>query len=96
MNFARQPWLIPLLLVLVILLFGANKLPGLARNMGESMRIFKSEVSEMRKDDEKNDTPAEAPRHVESSRAQEGERSFDARTEPLEDPKNPEEIYRRD
>lgn len=55
MNFARQPWLIPLLLVLVILLFGANKLPGLARNMGQSMRIFKSEVSEMRKgDDDKN------------------------------------------
>lgn len=52
MNFARSPWLIPLLLLLVILLFGANKLPSLARNMGQSMRIFKSEVSEMRKSDD--------------------------------------------
>lgn len=54
MNFVRQPWVIILLIVLIILLFGANKLPGLARNMGESMRIFKSEVEEMRKDDDKN------------------------------------------
>ena len=34
MNFFRNPWAIVLLIVLVILLFGANKLPGLARNMG--------------------------------------------------------------
>ena len=34
-----------------ILLFGANKLPGLARNMGKSMRIFKTEVEEMRGDE---------------------------------------------
>ena len=50
MNFFRNPWAIVLLIVLVILLFGANKLPGLARNMGKSMRIFKSEVKEMQKD----------------------------------------------
>ncbi len=51
MNFFRNPWAIVLLIVLVILLFGANKLPGLARNMGKSMRIFKSEVEEMRGDE---------------------------------------------
>lgn len=51
MSFFRNPWAIVLLIVLVILLFGANKLPGLARNMGKSMRIFKSEVEELRGDD---------------------------------------------
>ena len=51
MNFFRNPWAIVLLIVLVILLFGANKLPGLARNMGKSMRIFKSEVEELRGDE---------------------------------------------
>ena len=35
----------------MLLLFGANKLPELARSMGRSARIFKSEVKEMRKED---------------------------------------------
>ena len=35
------------ILFVVLLLFGANKLPDLARSMGRSARIFKSEVNEM-------------------------------------------------
>ena len=46
-----------ILLVLVLLLFGAKRLPDAARGLGRSLRIFKSEVKEMRKDDE-----AAAPR----------------------------------
>ncbi len=34
-----------LILAVVILLFGANKLPDLARGSGRALRIFKSEVS---------------------------------------------------
>lgn len=51
-----------LILVVLVLLFGAKKLPDAARSLGRSMRIFKSEVKEMRKDD---DTAAPAPREVE-------------------------------
>ena len=40
------------ILFVVLLLFGANKLPDLARSMGRSARIFKSEVKEMRNEDE--------------------------------------------
>lgn len=40
-----------IILVIVLLLFGANKLPDLARSMGRSARIFKSEVKEMKNDD---------------------------------------------
>lgn len=40
-----------IVLVIVLLLFGANKLPDLARSMGRSARIFKSEVKEMKNDD---------------------------------------------
>ena len=47
---ALKPWHIVVLVVLVLLLFGAGKLPSLARNLGKSMRIFKSEVEEMKKD----------------------------------------------
>lgn len=55
MNLFRNPWALILLLLLVVLLFGANKLPGLARNVGKSMRIFKSEVEELRGDEQKDD-----------------------------------------
>ncbi|MGP9536947.1 Sec-independent protein translocase subunit TatA [Brachybacterium sp. AOP43-C2-M15] len=68
MNFFRNPWAIILLVVLVILLFGANKLPGLARNMGKSMRIFKSEVEELRGDEKGADEDDEDDRPVRSSR----------------------------
>lgn len=43
--------------VVMILLFGAKKLPDAARSLGRSMRIFKSEVKEMRNDDEQPEAP---------------------------------------
>ncbi|ANE05160.1 Sec-independent protein translocase subunit TatA [Corynebacterium crudilactis] len=36
--------------LVVIVLFGSNKLPDVARSLGRSMRIFKSEIKEMNKD----------------------------------------------
>ncbi|MGO1925812.1 MAG: twin-arginine translocase TatA/TatE family subunit, partial [Brachybacterium tyrofermentans] len=48
MGMFKSPWAIVVVVLVVVLLFGANKLPGLARNMGKSMRIFKTEVEEMR------------------------------------------------
>lgn len=47
-------WEILIIAVVVILLFGAKKLPDAARSIGRSMRIFKSEVKEMGNDDEKD------------------------------------------
>lgn len=52
------PWEIAIIVLLIILLFGAKKLPDAARSIGRSMRIFKSEVKELNKDDE-NATPAQ-------------------------------------
>ncbi|MCW2288855.1 twin-arginine translocase TatA/TatE family subunit [Leucobacter luti] len=40
------------ILFIVLLLFGAPKLPGLAKSLGQSMRILKKEV---RSDDAKSD-----------------------------------------
>jgi sec-independent protein translocase protein TatA len=42
---------------IVVLLFGAKKLPDTARSMGQSMRILKAETRELRHDDH-HDTPA--------------------------------------
>lgn len=47
------------LLVIILLLFGAPKLPGLARSLGQSMRIFRSEVKTM-KDENGKDVPVDA------------------------------------
>lgn len=49
---------IVILLIVVLILFGAKRLPDSARSLGRSMRIFKSEMKEMKSDDgtiEEND-----------------------------------------
>lgn len=43
-----NPWAVLILIILAVVLFGAAKLPGAARGLGQSMRIFKSEVKEMK------------------------------------------------
>ncbi|MDP3209270.1 MAG: Sec-independent protein translocase subunit TatA [Rhodoglobus sp.] len=43
-----QGWHLVVILAVVLLLFGAPKLPGLARSIGQSMRIFRSEVKTMK------------------------------------------------
>jgi len=43
-----QGWHLVVLIAVVLLLFGAPKLPGLARSLGQSMRIFRSEVKTMK------------------------------------------------
>ncbi len=49
-----------LILVVVILLFGAKKLPDMARSLGKSARILKSEAKAM-KEDGKPSAPAGPP-----------------------------------
>ncbi|MEN2737794.1 Sec-independent protein translocase subunit TatA [Microbacterium sp. X-17] len=43
-------WHLLIILAVILLLFGAPKLPALAKSIGQSMRIFKGEVDEMKKD----------------------------------------------
>ena len=44
-----------ILALVAIILFGAKRLPDSARALGRSLRIFKSEVKELNKDDKKVD-----------------------------------------
>ncbi len=48
-------WLV--ILAIVILVFGAAKLPDLARGTGQALRIFKAETKGLKDDD---DTPADS------------------------------------
>jgi len=52
--FLREPSHILILLIVVLVLFGAKRLPDSARSLGRSMRIFKSEMKEMNTDEKKN------------------------------------------
>jgi sec-independent protein translocase protein TatA len=70
-----SPWHWAILAVVVILLFGAKKLPDAARSLGKSMRIFKSELREMQTENkapapsiEPPATPAVDPQPVQSQR----------------------------
>ena len=42
-----QPVHVLVLVVVAIVLFGANRLPGVARSVGESLRVFKNEVKDL-------------------------------------------------
>lgn len=54
-------WHLLIILAVILLLFGAPKLPALAKSIGQSMRIFKGEVDELKKDgkDGAADKPAD-------------------------------------
>jgi sec-independent protein translocase protein TatA len=55
------PTEIILILVVIILLFGAKKLPDMARSLGKSARILKSEAKAMKSDGQDDTTAASAP-----------------------------------
>lgn len=44
-------WHLLLVLAVILLLFGAAKLPALAKSMGQSARAFKGEMNAMKEDD---------------------------------------------
>lgn len=55
-------WHALILLAVIILLFGATRLPALARSVGQSARIFRSEVKPNEKESPVDDAaPAVAP-----------------------------------
>ncbi|MGV9278638.1 Sec-independent protein translocase subunit TatA [Streptomyces griseosporeus] len=58
-----------LILVVIILLFGAKKLPDMARSLGKSARILKSEAKAMKEEGGSNSS-AQAPTTGEQPPAQ--------------------------
>ncbi|GAC1455293.1 MAG: Sec-independent protein translocase subunit TatA [Pseudarthrobacter sp.] len=52
-----DPWPIVVIVVVALLLFVAPKLPVMARSLGQSKRIIKSEVKEMKNDDKPDPLP---------------------------------------
>ena len=47
-----QVWHMIVLLVLVLVVFGSSRLPDIAKSVGQSMKVFKKEIKELRDEDE--------------------------------------------
>ncbi|WP_209326046.1 Sec-independent protein translocase subunit TatA [Brevibacterium renqingii] len=47
---------IAIVILIIVIIFGAPKLPQLARSLGQSMKIFKSEVKDLRDEDDTDKT----------------------------------------
>ncbi|MFI7589103.1 Sec-independent protein translocase subunit TatA [Spongisporangium articulatum] len=50
MGFLREPSHLLIVAIVVIVLFGSRRLPDASRSLGRSLRIFKSEMQQMKDD----------------------------------------------
>ncbi len=60
-----KPWHIVVLVVVVLVLFGAKRLPDGARAIGRSLRIFKSETKGLMDDDVRGKAEAASSAEIE-------------------------------
>ena len=72
------PLELTLILVIVVLLFGAKRLPETAKSVGQSLKIFKKTISD---DDEKKDAPREVTRDSDDVPPPSSQTRSDERTE---------------
>jgi len=64
-------WHLLVLVLVILLLFGAAKLPALAKSMGQSARVFKGEMKAMKDDDAQPSAPADTTNVTNTSTAAE-------------------------
>ena len=60
-----QGWHIIVIVLVVLVLWGAPKLPGFAKSLGQSMRIFRKEMKQLgdeREEDKKKSSEKEQPK----------------------------------
>ena len=62
-----------LILLIVVLLFGAKKLPELARGSGRALRIFKAETKGLIDDDEDDDKKSPEQLEIDAAATREAE-----------------------
>jgi len=63
-------WELMLIVLVILLLFGAKKLPELARGSGRALRIFKAETKGLIDDDEDDESKTPEQREIEARNAQ--------------------------
>lgn len=60
-----EGWHIVIIVALLAILFGARRMPTAARSIGQSLRIFKSEIKAAKDDDPQPGTATSAPAPIE-------------------------------
>jgi sec-independent protein translocase protein TatA len=65
-----SPWKVLIIAALLIVFFGARKLPVAARSLGKSMRILKREVTGLHNDDDDDDDETASSPAVQAAPAQ--------------------------
>jgi len=65
-----EPWHVLILAVVILLVFGSKKLPDMARSLGKSARILKSEAKAMKEDGKQTGTAESAASAEEPAPAQ--------------------------
>src|SRR5690348_17883448 len=65
-----SPWHLLILAAVVLVLFGAKRLPDSARSLGRAMRIFKSETRGLHGDEQADDGQAAPGQPAQSQAAQ--------------------------
>jgi sec-independent protein translocase protein TatA len=83
-----------LILLVIVLLFGAKKLPELARGSGRALRIFKAETKGLMDDDES--TKTDAQRSIDAQRSTPPARPVDDTPEHIQSPDPVEDQHRPD
>ena len=78
-----------LIILVIVLLFGAKKLPELARGSGRALRIFKAETKGLMDDDDDDVRPkSEEQRQLDAQRRAEAAERLEQRSEqPSEQPR---------
>ena len=77
---------IVLILLVLVLLFGAKKLPELARGSGRALRIFKAETKGLLDDEDDDPTRTDAQKQIDAQRhAAEAEQIKAAEEQPRTD-----------
>jgi len=81
-------WELVLIVLVILLLFGAKKLPELARGSGRALRIFKSETKGLMDDDDDDAEDLKTPeqREIEARRVQPPPAPGEPIREPIRDP----------
>lgn len=76
-------WQLVIVLAIVLLLFGAKRLPEAARGLGRSLKIFKTETQGLIGDDKDEDKSADAAADKPAP-AQQTQRAVEPTTQPAE------------
>lgn len=66
-----SPWhLLVIALVALVLFFGWKQLPDMARSLGRSLRVFKTEIKGMSDDDKARDAGKDEPKQLEAKQVE--------------------------